>query len=572
MCAPQYHAFLRFNPDCPPGEKKSNNAMCAAMSTSNCVVYLTLLVHPIVLSQWFANGTAVCDTSSNKGFYMLPQIASDGNSGVFVCWRDGRSGADYDIYAQHIASDGRMLWQKNGIPVVKANWNQQFCRIVGDDKGGAFIAWEDDRSATNTFVYAQHIDGLGHSQWQDGGVKAAENPGLFISLAADDHGGLILAWMGPDINNVFVQRLDATGARTWGDSGVQLSTRPGPVNENDIAVIRSSNNGAIVAWSQGNYKQEQVYVQGIDSTGNPLWSANGFPVSDNAYNIEVSLTPDLKGGGIISWNRGDTLLHAQRVNGAGRLLWGDGGIIMGVVVNGGGRRQTDDNGGGAYVGHSRYIQHVDSVGTQLWPGQGGQFTNSPTLFWNSTQARDGTRGIWNFWTYESNSTNSGDIYAQYFDSTGQAHWGPVGRPVCEAASLQDDPVATSANDGTAIVVWDDLRNGFTSVYATKVDTLRVLTSVTKEGLYPSGSPQLLQNYPNPFNPETTIAFSLPNRTIVRLSVYTLLGEKVLDLINGMKDAGTNRVTFNAHHLSSGVYFYRLTTDKYSFTKKMEVLR
>jgi hypothetical protein len=96
---------------------------------------------------------------------MLPQIASDGAGGAFVCWRDARSGKSYDVYAQHIAKDGKMLWQKNGSPIVDDIANQQYPRIVGTGKGDAFIAWEDDRSG-NTYIYVQRINGDRLNYWQ----------------------------------------------------------------------------------------------------------------------------------------------------------------------------------------------------------------------------------------------------------------------------------------------------------------------------------------------------------------------------------------------------------------------
>ncbi|MEW6510472.1 MAG: hypothetical protein AB1428_05875 [Bacteroidota bacterium] len=234
-----------------------------------CILFICVIIplNAQPIAQWVVNGVPVCDTTANVNIYLLPQIASDGNGGAVVCWRDARNGADYDIYAQHIASDGTMLWQKHGIPVVIAPGSQQYPRIMSDDQGGAYLAWEDSRSLTTTFVYAQHIDGQGNSQWQIGGVKVAEKRGLFISLARDGRGGLLLAWNGPSINNVTVQRLDALGTRVWGDGGVQISTRPGPVSTNDVAVIHDERGGAIVAWSQGEYKQEQVFVQRVDSIG-----------------------------------------------------------------------------------------------------------------------------------------------------------------------------------------------------------------------------------------------------------------------------------------------------------------
>ncbi|HMS33764.1 MAG TPA: multicopper oxidase domain-containing protein [Ignavibacteria bacterium] len=82
--------------------------------------------------------------------------------------------------------------------------------------------------------------------------------------------------------------------------------------------------------------------------------------------------------------------------------------------------------------------------------------------------------------------------------------------------------------------------------------------------------KLHQNYPNPFNPETKILFDLPESGNVTLKVYNQLGKEITTLYNGFKNAGSYEVIFNTAKfgLASGVYFYKLKTDKKTFTKRM----
>ena len=89
--------------------------------------------------------------------------------------------------------------------------------------------------------------------------------------------------------------------------------------------------------------------------------------------------------------------------------------------------------------------------------------------------------------------------------------------------------------------------------------------------------QLDQNYPNPFNPTTQIRFGLPEPSVIRLSIYNLLGQEVHVLVNGEKPAGWHTVTWNGRDQSgspaaSGIYLYHLHTPDYVNTRKMMLIK
>ncbi len=84
--------------------------------------------------------------------------------------------------------------------------------------------------------------------------------------------------------------------------------------------------------------------------------------------------------------------------------------------------------------------------------------------------------------------------------------------------------------------------------------------------------QLQQNYPNPFNPSTDISYTITKAGNVTLKVYNMLGQEVATLVNGYQAANTYKVNFNASGLSSGVYFYKLSTGSNEMTKKMVLMK
>ena len=83
---------------------------------------------------------------------------------------------------------------------------------------------------------------------------------------------------------------------------------------------------------------------------------------------------------------------------------------------------------------------------------------------------------------------------------------------------------------------------------------------------------LYQNYPNPFNPFTTIEYELPNTSTVELSIFNLLGQKVVSLISKKQHAGKYAVNWDGYGFSSGLYIYQLKTETFMQSKKMLLIK
>ncbi len=83
---------------------------------------------------------------------------------------------------------------------------------------------------------------------------------------------------------------------------------------------------------------------------------------------------------------------------------------------------------------------------------------------------------------------------------------------------------------------------------------------------------LNQNYPNPFNPTTKIRFAIPKSGLISLKVYDITGKEIATLIEDNLQPGTYEYEFNATGLSSGIYFYKLSSSEYTETKKMLLIK
>lgn len=93
----------------------------------------------------------------------------------------------------------------------------------------------------------------------------------------------------------------------------------------------------------------------------------------------------------------------------------------------------------------------------------------------------------------------------------------------------------------------------------------------------SNNTKLLDNYPNPFNPTTTISYDLNNYSKVKLEIFNIKGQKIVTLEDYEKNAGHHNIVWNGKDsdgssVSSGIYFYKLETEKYSSVKKMVLMK
>lgn len=99
----------------------------------------------------------------------------------------------------------------------------------------------------------------------------------------------------------------------------------------------------------------------------------------------------------------------------------------------------------------------------------------------------------------------------------------------------------------------------------------VISSIISQQ-YQLNNYKLYQNYPNPFNPSTVIKYNLPERSIVEINVYDILGRRVSNIVDEVKNAGYYNVNFDAGNLASGIYIYSIKAGDFAQAKKMILIK
>ncbi len=139
-------------------------------------------------------------------------------------------------------------------------------------------------------------------------------------------------------------------------------------------------------------------------------------------------------------------------------------------------------------------------------------------------------------------------------------------------STEKNPVHTYQNQGVYSVTLT-VTGPAGSSSEKKINLVRAgePSSVKVEHNYPDNF-VLYQNFPNPFNPSTNIKFDIPEETDVSLKVFNLLGEKITTLLNETLKPGSYEVYWNAIGITSGIYYYKLESDKFNAARKLILLK
>ena len=291
------------------------------------------------VAQWTANGVVICNAADDQ---RVPHVARSGSGNTIIAWQDRRNGTDYDIYAQRVNGSGSTLWTSNGVAICTAAGDQDSVRLISDGAGGAIMVWQDRRNGADYDVYAQRVATTGTPLWTTKGVAIATGSGDQLSprIATDGAGGAIIVWQdfrnGSDFD-IYAQHIDSSGSVLWAANGVPLSTAGGnqisPVIESDGA------GGAVASWAdRRNGSDYDIYAQRIDATGGVKWAVNGVPIGASAFDqVAPRIGTDGSGGAYLVWedwgSGSASHIYAQHVDSAGAVRWAMNGTGICIAAN-----------------------------------------------------------------------------------------------------------------------------------------------------------------------------------------------------------------------------------------------
>ncbi|MGC9337541.1 MAG: PKD domain-containing protein [Candidatus Cloacimonadia bacterium] len=140
-------------------------------------------------------------------------------------------------------------------------------------------------------------------------------------------------------------------------------------------------------------------------------------------------------------------------------------------------------------------------------------------------------------------------------------------------STEENPTYIYEDPGTYTVSLTVINEAINVDTEIKEDFITVIsTGMAEDDSSLPSKVTLKSNHPNPFNKETIISYGLPKPDKVELQIYNIKGQLVQTLVNDNKPAGNHTVEWNAENMSSGIYFYKLSTNDTTFVKRMLLMR
>ena len=197
-----------------------------------------------------------------------------------------------------------------------------------------------------------------------------------------------------------------------------------------------------------------------------------------------------------------------------------------------------------------------------------------TRDWDENQVTWNRATASNSWT-----TPGGDyedhVYAQILHQQGQENWDHTFYPEADITALvqmwadgteNNNGMLIQNNSVTGIGLKASEFGEGTRPYLDISYTDKPLTGISNRTA--AINPILYPNYPNPFNPSTEIRFELPEPAFVTLTIYDLLGKKIITLIDEKKSSGTYIAEWNVKYMASGIYICCLKAGEFTQTRKL----
>jgi len=584
-------------------------------------------VNNLGVGQWTTDGIAVCNAADIQDGAV---IVNDGGQGAIIAWQDRRSGTNYDIYTQHVNGLGGQLWGANGFGICTMPNDQFGVSMIPDGTPGIsqtiYLAWMDQRNmpTTGNDVYMQHVAATGNILWPAQGLGVATGPTheQIQTLASDAANGVMVVFGAGSTSvdgGLYTQRLDANGTPYWATNGVRVSTMVFGYPNEPKAIADASGN-VIVGWYAYpggiGTGEANVYATRVDSRF-------GYWGKPDPTLFAVKDVPNDQGGKVrVEWYASSRdQLNQQTITkytiwrGIDQAMYASA-LAAGIPEV----KSTDpESSFSGKVVRRQKLQALDYfwelVGTETAAYRYAYAFTAATSF-DSTATNAATHrfqvlahansvnGDFVNWPSNILSGRSVDnlappaplfLTAQRIGNYVYLKWNGVHVPDLDKYTvyrktssgvtpipgnfLADNPdtLLTDSSAPTSALYYIVTATDIHQNQGAKSNEASVAATTGAGNLPPVTALTVLQNSPNPFTGETRLQVGLPAGSDVRVEIYDVAGRRVRSVLVSAQAKGWNTLRIPARDdrggsLASGVYFYRVHAGAETVTRKMVIAR
>jgi hypothetical protein len=376
-------------------------------------VALSAMLATTTVAQWSDDPSVNTPIADAPGDQVQPKVRTLPDGGCYVSWFDNETGG-YDVRVLRLDPTGAAAWPASVLVADRSFSSTQDYGASIDVSGASLLAFRDDRGSGEQ-ITAQRISPEGGLMWGDGVVLTATSE--FVAsprIAGTSDGGAVVAWS--QGNFVRLAKISAGGKPQWertvtGPGGnpvtvgdLQASDAPGATGEVVLSLVRFG----------GFTTPRHLYAQKYDATGEPMWGASPLTVFD-AGSLQFGNFPpfvaDGEGGAVLAWYSSSPSLQSfvQRVFADGSVLFGPDGQSVAEVP--------------------------------------GQIRTAP-----SATIDRSTGDIYCFWTESNSAQSQFGVRGQRF-AGGSRQWGSGGLVVVPLGSTEVSFVRTAPRAGGASALW-----------------------------------------------------------------------------------------------------------------------
>ncbi len=490
-------------------------------------------------------------------------VLNDGSGNVYVSGQSSTSG-NFEIFITKYNPAGTVQWTKtythpDGALILK---------MALDGSGNVYIA-----GIAGSNILIAKYNSSGTFQWAKTPFYAnwASAQDVYVSSEGNVY---VVGNISNSGTSAIIIKYNSSGVKQWED----IRTMNGNSHASNVKMDANGNIYSIGVSEMNNTKKtitvmkynNNGLIMGIFQVDDPLLQGSQYVTIaeiDNNNNIYVSSET------FFTDNLTKSDIWTVKINSSLQLVWSK--RYNGLTNNNDSPRDMHvDGNGSVYVvgqtwtsGLSRQdfvtIKYV-STGSMQWDAiHNGSASDTD---YAAGVVVDQLGNVYVTGRVKTNSTGY-DITTIKYGILGAKQWETSfsGSEVDQPAGISIDNTGNLYVVGTAKRFLNDDLDMVLLKYISTVGIQQISGEVPSEFT-------LSQNYPNPFNPVTNIKFSIPKQGNVKLVVFDISGREVAELVNENLSAGIYNYDFNASHLSSGAYFYKLVSNEFTEVKKMILVK